>query len=303
MKLYDRKLSWKIFCLIGQGRTLSHAAQECGIDLPYASRLISKLEDELGFFLVLHRPRPMRLSENGIKIFPFVEEFVAAQDRLENECREIGVNLQKIPKRNIRISLPINLNKEPLLEKLVNYERREGSSVTFEFSADMGLRALMERETDISVGFYRKEEPTLTCRQLEEHVVLLRYKTSPAFSPILLKRSSNKTSDPSTSIDIERLPHVLKGDGSYCRSMLLKDVGISVDVTLGVVAEEIQKGKLELVLPSWGRPDAPLCVYCRNSNSESPLYREVMDLIATEISKIVSEERALFDQLASRPSE
>ena len=44
MKLYDRKLSWKIFCLIGQGRTLSHAAQECGIDLPYASRLISKLE-------------------------------------------------------------------------------------------------------------------------------------------------------------------------------------------------------------------------------------------------------------------
>lgn len=48
MKLYDRKLSWKIFCLIGQGRTLSHAAQECGIDLPYASRLISKLEDELG---------------------------------------------------------------------------------------------------------------------------------------------------------------------------------------------------------------------------------------------------------------
>ena len=41
MKLYDRKLSWKIFCLIGQGRTLSHAAQECGIDLPYASRLIS----------------------------------------------------------------------------------------------------------------------------------------------------------------------------------------------------------------------------------------------------------------------
>lgn len=58
MKLYDRKLSWKIFCLIGQGRTLSHAAQECGIDLPYASRLISKLEDELGFFLVLHRPQP-----------------------------------------------------------------------------------------------------------------------------------------------------------------------------------------------------------------------------------------------------
>lgn len=112
MKLYDRKLSWKIFCLIGQGRTLSHAAQECGIDLPYASRLISKLEDELGFFLVLHRPRPMKLSENGIKIFPFAEEFVAAQDRLENECREIGVNLQKIPKRSIRISLPINLNKD-----------------------------------------------------------------------------------------------------------------------------------------------------------------------------------------------
>lgn len=162
MKLYDRKLSWKIFCLIGQGRTLSHAAQECGIDLPYASRLISKLEDELGFFLVLHRPRPMKLSENGIKIFPFAEEFVAAQDRLENECREIGVNLQKIPKRSIRISLPINLNKEPLLEKLVNYERREGSGVTFEFSADMGLRALMERETDISVGFIaRRNQPLL----------------------------------------------------------------------------------------------------------------------------------------------
>lgn len=82
--------------------------------------------------------------------------------------------------------------------------------------------------------------------------------------------------------------------------MLLKDVGISVDLTLGIVAEEIQSGKLELVLPAWGRPDAPLCVYCRNSNSESPLYREVIDLISTEISKIVSEERALFDQLASR---
>ena len=64
MKLYDRKLSWKIFCLIGQGRTLSHAAQECGIDLPYASRLISKLEDELGFFpslIVIFGPKPGQL--------------------------------------------------------------------------------------------------------------------------------------------------------------------------------------------------------------------------------------------------
>ena len=77
--------------------------------------------------------------------------------------------------------------------------------------------------------------------------------------------------------------------------MLLKDVGISVDLTLGVVAEEIQSGKLELVLPAWGRPDAPLCVYCRNSHAESPFYREVIDLISTDISKIVSEERDIFD--------
>lgn len=39
--------------------------------------LFSCQTQELGFFLVLHRPRPMKLSENGIKIFPFAEEFVA----------------------------------------------------------------------------------------------------------------------------------------------------------------------------------------------------------------------------------
>lgn len=325
MKMYDRKLSWKIFCLIGNGRSLSHAARECGIDLPYASRLLSKLEDELGFFLVLHRPRPMKLSEDGLKILGFAEEYVAAQERLENECREIGIHLQKIPKRSIRISLPINLNKERLLEQLVAYEQRDGSGITFEFFSDMGLRALSERETDISLGFYCKEEPTLACRKiaqyrfpllasidylnqhsvprtakdLEQHVFLLRYKTSPAFCPILVDhQSARRRGADSTIIDLERCPNVLKGDSSYCKTMLLKGVGISVDLTLGLVEDEIQRGKLKMILPNWGRTDAPLCLYCRKVDSESPLYREVLDLMTVEISKIVANEMALFDQLA-----
>ena len=326
MKMYDRKLSWKLFCLIGNGRSLSHAAQECGIDLPYASRLLSKLEDELGFFLVLHRPRPMKLSEDGLKILPYAQEYVAAQERLENECHEIGIQLQKIPKRSIRISLPINLNKEPLLEQLVAYEQREGSGVSFEFSSDMGLRALQERVTDISVGFYFNDEPTLACRKvaqyrfpllasaeylakhpapksakdLEKHVILLRYKNSPAYCPILVNhQTTRKNPDDASSLDLERFPNVLKGDSPYCKTMLLKGTGISVDLTLGVVEKEIESGQVKMILPNWGRLDATICVYCRKVDSESPLYREILDLMTVGISKIVANEMALFDRLAT----
>ena len=326
MKMYDRKLSWKLLCLIGNGRSLSHAAQECGIDLPYASRLLSKLEDELGFFLVLHRPRPMKLSEDGLKILSYAQEYVAAQERLENECHEIGIQLQKIPKRSIRISLPINLNKGPLLEQLVAYEQREGSSVTFEFSSDMGLRALQERVTDISVGFYFNDEPALACRKvaqyrfpllasteylanhpapniakdLEKHVILLRHKNSPAYCPILINhQAARKHPDDTSSLDLERFPNVLKGDSLYCKAMLLKGAGISVDLTLGVVEKEIENGQVKMILPNWGRLDATICLYCRKVDSESPLYREILDPMTVGISKIVSDEMALFDRLAA----
>lgn len=326
MKMYDRKLSWKLFCLIGNGRSLSHAAQECGIDLPYASRLLSKLEDELGFFLVLHRPRPMKLSENGQKILRYAQEYVAAQERLENECHQIGVQLQKIPKRSIRISFPINLNKEPLLEQLVAYEQREGSGVAFEFSSDMGLRALQERITDISVGFYHHDEPTLACRDvvqyrfpllasteylkthpapktakdLEKHVILLRYRNSPAYCPTLINHQAlGSDLDDNSSMDLERFPNVLKGDSPYCKMMLLKGAGISVDLTLGVVEKEIEDGKVKMVLPNWGRLNAPICVYCRKADADSPLYKEILNLMTNGISKIVANEMAFFEQLAA----
>lgn len=321
----ERSLSWRLFYLISQGRSLTQAAEECSIDPPYASRLLAKLEDELGFFLVKRKPRPIRLTEEGSRLLALVEEFVLAQKRLEDECTNIRILRHKAPKRKIRISLASNLNKGPVLERLALYERDSTHGVSFEFLSDRGLKALADRDTDISLGFYSKEVPDLsrfaianysfpllgfssylekygcpkTLEELKNHHLLLRYKTSAFYSSLLIrqKAASNDDSSEPDTFDLEQLPNVLHGDSYYCREMFLKGVGIATDVALNFVKDEIAANQVFIVLPQWRRPDVTICLYCRDSDAQSPLYKEIMVIIVEEVRKIVEEDQCILNAL------
>ena len=321
----ERTLSWRLFYLISKGKSLTQASEECFIDPPYASRLLAKLEDEIGFFLVKRKPRPIRLTEEGIRLQTLVEEFISAQKRLEDECTAIGISMRKTPKRKIKISLASNLNKGPVLERLAHYEQDTKNGVAFEFLSDRGLKALADRDTDISLGFYSKEVPDLfriaiadysfpllasstyinnygfprTLNELKEHRLLLRYKTSAFYSSLLVNQRREKESSDPDYFDLEQLPNVLHGDSYYCREMFLKGVGIATDVALSFVKDEFASNKVSIVLPHWRRPDVTICLYCRNSDALSPLYKEIMNVIVEEVRGIIGEDKELLHRKLS----
>lgn len=68
---------WKMIELMSRGFSLTEAARKVGMELPAASKAISRLEQALGLPLVDRTVRPMRLSAQSVQLLPKIRDVVA----------------------------------------------------------------------------------------------------------------------------------------------------------------------------------------------------------------------------------
>ena len=59
MKAVSNIDAWRVLAAIAEGNGITGASESTGIDLPACTRLIKKLEEELGYALVEHQVRPI----------------------------------------------------------------------------------------------------------------------------------------------------------------------------------------------------------------------------------------------------
>lgn len=296
MKKVDNLLAWKVLLTIADLGSLKQAAGKLWIDPPLASRMLANLEDELGIFLLDRRSRPAVLTKEAQEILPSVSQLIQSHEALLSLTQNLRKDQNLQTRRTLRISLPVNMDRTPILSALLDYESLH-PGVHFEILADRGLKALINRQTDLSFCFYSSDQPELhgtfvdefytfllakrsylekhhtpkTPKDLIHHPILLRYPYSPYYADFI--------ENGETQFKLRHCQKINYGDATACKEMLLAGAGIAIDLNLGMVRSQLQDQSVVVVMPKWHRPVARAHVYCRSENKNSPLYQEVLKLI------------------------
>lgn len=300
--------NWRLLHALNKKGTLSSAAEVLGIELSEASRRISSLEKECQTIFLDRNSRPAKTTLEAkrldVQAGRIARAYNAALLQLEAIQKE-QVGRKQI--RNIRISLPANFDKVPLLCALYEYEQKH-TDLHLEFSADSGIEALLEHLTDISMAGYlwrgkgvyalpiaqcfnfimasthylrRWGEPRTIDELLSgKHRILMRNRNNRFFSDKLT--NGEHTAYVPSSADI------FYGDAAACREMLLSGSGIATDLSIGYVSEYIAQGLVKPILVGWHREPWTFYVYCRAEDSENNLIRTIMAHIAQKAFSQIS---------------
>lgn len=258
--------------------------------------MLANLEDELGIFLLDRRSRPAVLTKEAKEILPSVRQLIQSHEALLSLTQNLRKDHDLKARRTLRISLPVNMDRTPILSALLDYESLH-PGVHFEILADRGLKALLNRQTDLSFCFYSSDQPELhgtfvddfytfllasrsylkkhrppqTPEDLIRCPILLRYPYSPYYADCI--------ENGETQFKLRHCQKINYGDATACKEMLLAGAGIAIDLNLGMVRSQLQDQSVVAVMPKWHRPVARAHVYCRSENKNSPLYQEVLKLI------------------------
>lgn len=82
--------AWKILEAIDRKQSITKASIELDLSLSNASKLIGKLEKDLGHRLVNRGARPLRLTEYAQKLMPTVRELLLMAEHLEDVASSLA---------------------------------------------------------------------------------------------------------------------------------------------------------------------------------------------------------------------
>ncbi len=142
----------EIFRAVAKRGNLRQAASQLGISLPAISVQLKKLEEELGVALFHHLPNKLVLTEQGRALHRHLDVVFDALDRAKSEIS----SQPDACRGNVSISLGTDLSRyfAPHIARFVN----ENPAVNFSLqsrSSSKGMALLLDREIDMSIGFYK----------------------------------------------------------------------------------------------------------------------------------------------------
>lgn len=199
------------------------------------------------------------------------------------------------------MSLPANIDRSAYLNAFSNFERKH-SGLRVEVLIDAGEDGLLNGAADVAYFGYRPTKEGIawipaghnvtflmasrsylrrngtpqSVQELRNHTLLLRNSSNRSFSRRLENRDA--------VFEIESDEKVHFEDAYSCRTHLIAGEGISVDLVPSFVADELMRGDIVPVLPSWHRRPWEICV-CRRESDHSPLVSEMADLIVENFKK------------------
>lgn len=145
----DRIRAWQLFIETSRLGSLALAAEALSFPLPKASRLISSLEDELGFQLLDRTKKPAVLTAEGQALVLDAQGLISQWGILREKADALRKGNFDLSRRSLRISLPVNMDRSVFFEALQNLPIKH-PGLQLEFCADVGQQALLEGKADIA---------------------------------------------------------------------------------------------------------------------------------------------------------
>ncbi len=281
--------------------SLAVASDSLGIGLTSASRMLARVEKELGFAVLDRSSRPARITAQAKLILPQVRKVMRAHSRLVQLVDHVRGGQEEML---IRVSLPLNSARDAMMVGIDAFKSRHVSTQV-EVLADLGEVGLQDGLCDVAYFGYRPQSPNVfpvrlepevnmlfasrqyikehgapsTVQDLLNHTVLTRYSSNPA--------TVREITDGVRSYVLHADQTVKQGDAPYCYGEMVKGRGIALDLGFDYVEADLRRGDVVPVLLGWHRPVWDNYIVCHIRHQNNPAIRELMTLIAESHNRLV----------------
>jgi DNA-binding transcriptional LysR family regulator len=264
--MVDKLLDMTVFARIAENGSLSAAARTLNLSLPVISRRLSQLEYRLGVRLINRTTRRLTLTDDGVAFHARCAQILADVDEAETEAskgRDTATGL-------LRVTSSVAFSRRTLAPLLREFAERH-PDLKIELYATDKVINIVDAGFDLAVRFGTLDDSSLISRRLAANVRVIC--AAPAYldkhgRPVslndLLDHDCIVFGDPPldhwTFVDGQevRVKGCLKtNDGELAHQWALDGVGL-VMKSIWDVGDDVQAGRLELVLPEFKLPAAPI---------------------------------------------
>lgn len=277
-----------IFTRVAQVESFARAARELGMPKSTVSRKVAELEKRLGARLVHRTTRKLSLTDAGRIYFDHGMRVMA-----ELEAAELSVmRMQEVPRGLLRVTAPVGLTR---LGDIVSDFLRRYPEVEVSLLCTDRVVDLVEEGFDVAIRAGKLVDSSLVAKRLgEERWVLVaspRYlaEAGPVASPSDLesrdsivfvgggtKRTHWTLERDGESIHVPLRSRLRVNDIDMVKDAALAGLGIAMLPNSRCHAELRQK-RLQLVLPDWQLPSAPIHAVYPSTRHLSPKVRAFVD--------------------------
>lgn len=299
----DHIKNWKVIQKFAQTKSITRTALDLDLEISKVSRIVTQVEKELERRVFDRSERPIKLTAFGeeliSKLTPCLQEWEAFHRFIDPQASVFST---------IRLSTPIGIGRFYLNNQLDEY-RKYHPNVSVELFVDCGIDDVLKNRVDVAF--------IPSCPQDKRLAV---YPCMDAFTmPLASKKYIAKHGFPHSPEDLKNHVGILKIGSGFpitsrlvlrdesrvimwkqsirqidmlnIKDALLKGHGISLDVPLGMVLDEIQQGQLVQVLDDWHRPRWQYSVITRKEVTEMSIIGKFAKWYATVATREINERR------------
>ena len=282
------------FARVAELHSFTRAADSLGLSRAVVSTHVADLERHLRCQLLHRTTRRVGLTGDGAEYLTRCQRILAELEAADETLRGARLAVQG----RLRVDLPVAFGRALLIPALPRFTQRY-PDLKLEVQLNDRVIDLIAEEVDLVVRAGPVREPHLIARRIVDTRLVtcaapeyLRAHGVPA-DPEELRRHklighlSSSSHRPykwlfqrGTVRRQLQLPYSVSFNSVEARILAaLRGVGIvqSSDI---MVAEALAAGRLQVVLPEWSAPGAPLMVVCRSALRNSPKIRVFADFAA-----------------------
>jgi DNA-binding transcriptional LysR family regulator len=287
----DRFSELVSFLRVAEAGSLSQAAARLGLSLPVVSRRLSQLEARLGVTLVRRNSRHLSLTEEGEMFFSQAGRAMADMERAESVVRARASGAAG----TLKVATTLAFGRRRLGELLQRFARQH-VDVTVHLDSVPALANPVESGHDLVISFAPPPLSSLICRRLGSNPRLL------CAAPSYLERRGR----PRAVADLARHDHVVvldeagavlraglpeslalpaglaTNDADVARAWALDGAGIALH-SLWEVADDLESGALEAVLPEVELPALPVVALFEPRQGRMPRLRSCLQFLAHQV--------------------
>lgn len=288
----DRFAEIESFLKIAQAGTLSEAARRLGLSLAATSRRLSQLERRLGVLLVRRNSRHLSLTEEGSLLYARAGEAMSAIEQVEHDVMRRASEASG----SLRIVTTIGAGRARLAPLLREFALLHPDVVLHLETSDQPATGIVESGHDIAICFDPPADSLLMMKKLADNSRLL------CASPDYLRRRGR----PTGLADLAGHDNVIVGerqqalwrtlmagapmprlslhtnDAELARAWALDGAGIVLK-SHWEVAEDLEKGRLEQLLPDVRLPPSSIAALYVPAQAESVKLRSFIDFAARQL--------------------
>ena len=151
----------RMFVAVMETGSFTLAAQRCGTSHGQASKLISRLEKELGANLFRRSTRSLTPTDVGLAYYDRIRQLLIDYDALNDSVR----NIANAPSGQLRISAPVTFGTTQLAPHLVSFARRY-PEIALDVSFSDRLVSVVDEGFDLALRIGSLTDSSLLARRL-----------------------------------------------------------------------------------------------------------------------------------------